>query len=193
MKNAILISLFCLATVLSVNAQQETLFNKSPLGLSGIFGGSTHNYTYVNDDWARIRGGYFGVEFGQTLQIGAAHYRLREDVEIAGTNSDYRMRFSGLMLGLTPDSRKVVHPKIGFVTGGGRLTIDDFDTSNDNIYVVQPSAGLEINVVKWFHLGLEGGYRWVTGVDVPGLDNSDVSAPFAQIDLRFGIFWGRRR
>ena len=193
MKNAILISLLCLGFAFSAQAQQETLFNSSPLGLTGIFGGVNHNFSYFDDDWGQLRGGYGGLEFGRTFQIGWAGYRLREDIPIEGFNSSYRMRYNGLMLGITPNSKKLVHPKFGFVTGGGRLIIDDNDSNRDNIYVVQPSAGIEINVVKWFHLGLEGGYRLVTGVDAAGLDNSAVSTPFAQIDLRFGLFWGRRR
>ena len=193
MKNAILISLFCIGTLFTANAQQETLFNKSPLGITGIFGGATHNFSYFDEDWGKLRGGYFGLEFARTLQLGWARYRLTDDMPIEGSNSFFRMKYNGLMIGLTPQSEKVVHPKIGFVTGGGRLILDDIDSNKDNIYVVQPSAGVEINVFKWFHLGLEGGYRIVSGVDVDGLSNSDVSTPFAQIDLRFGLFWGRRK
>lgn len=195
MKNPILISLFSFLFVFTAAAQQETLFKNGFLGLSGIYGGSVHNYSYFDetDEWANLRGGYFGFEFGKTLQVGWARYRLRENVSIPGSADDFRMRFNGLMLGLTPQSHKVVHPKIGLVTGGGRLTLNENSNLRDNIYVVQPSIGAEINVFKWFHLGLEGGYRMVTGVNVDGLSNADVSAPFAQIDLRFGLFWGRRR
>ena len=193
MKNAILIPLLCLGISFAASAQQETLFRNGALGLTGIFGGTIHNSSYFQEeDWAYLRGGYFGLEFGRTLQVGWANYRLREDIPIAGTIDDYRMRYNGLMLGLTPDSHKLIHPKIGLIAGAGRVTFNSNDADRDNIYVVQPSLGVEVNVFTWFHLGLEGGYRMVSGVDDFAIDNSDLSTPFAQLDLRFGIFWGRK-
>ena len=193
MKNAFLISLLFIGISFSANAQQETLFKNGFLGLTGIYGGAVHNYSYFEsaDDWARVRGGYFGVEFAKTLQIGWANYRLREDIPVEGTSTDYRIRYNGLMLGFTPNAEKLIHPKVNVVTGGGRVIFDENNNNRDNIYVIQPSLGVEVNVTKWFHLGLEGGYRMVSGVNHTGLENADLSTPFAQIDLRFGIFWGR--
>jgi hypothetical protein len=39
-------------------------------------------------------------------------------------------------------------------------------------------------------VGAEGGYRLVSDVNGGGLQNTDVSKPFAQLQLRFGYSWG---
>jgi hypothetical protein len=62
---------------------------------------------------------------------------------------------------------------------------------NDRVYVVQPSAGIEINVFRWFRLGLEGGYRFVSDSNIPELSNQQLSGAFGQASLRFGFSWGR--
>jgi len=49
---------------------------------------------------------------------------------------------------------------------------------------------LEVNVLEWFRLGAEAGYRFITDVDVQNLDSSDFSTPFVQLQLRFGFSWG---
>jgi hypothetical protein len=61
----------------------------------------------------------------------------------------------------------------------------------DRIFAVQPTAGIEINVFRWFHVGLEGGYRFISDSNVEGLTDSDLSGPFGQATLRFGWSWGR--
>ncbi len=77
------------------------------------------------------------------------------------------------------------------VIGGGRIEFDDNNSfSRDRVFVLQPAVGLEVNVFRWFRIGAEGGYRLVSDVDGGGLQSSDVSKPFAQLQLRFGYSWG---
>ena len=61
----------------------------------------------------------------------------------------------------------------------------------DKIFVVQPAAGVEINIFRWFHLGLQGGYRFVTDSSIAGLSDKQLSGAFGQATLKFGWSWGR--
>ena len=88
-----------------------------------------------------------------------------------------------------PNSYQLIHPMISFQTGSGKITLSDGQT--DRAFVFQPSAGFELNIFKWFHLGIEGGYRFITNTSLNGVDNKDLSAPFAQLNLRFGVSRGR--
>ncbi|MBK6997444.1 MAG: hypothetical protein IPH31_21995 [Lewinellaceae bacterium] len=71
--------------------------------------------------------------------------------------------------------------------------MDFNDTKDDRILVMQPSAGVEINVFRWFHLGIDGGYRFVSDATTPGLDNEYLSGWFGQATLKFGFSWGNYR
>ena len=63
----------------------------------------------------------------------------------------------------------------------------------DRIFALQPSLGVEINVFRWLHLGLEGGYRFISDSNLEGLDDAALSGGFGQATLRFGWSWGRTR
>lgn len=184
--------LLALSPCFSLSAQ-ETVFGRSGLGLSGIWGGFSYNFSYFNadSDVSYLRGGYGGLEFGRTVFVGYAGYRLRDQVELDDISQTFGMRYGGLMVDVHPGSHRVVHPRFGLIVGGGNVDFSDGD--DDRVFVLQPSLGLELNIFKWFRLGVQGGYRYVSGEDTPGVSSSDLSSPYAQLDLRFGISWGSSR
>ena len=185
MKNIIWFTCLLLFVGISLHAQrQETLFSHHG-GLTGIWGAATVHFSNYNDDWTLVRGGYGALEFGHSVLIGWGSYKFRDEVSIENTADNFKMRYDGLLLGITPSSRKLAHPKLTFLIGGGKVFLDDGD--RDKVFVFQPSGGLEVNIFRWFRLGLEGGYRFVGNTDQPNLSNGDLSAPFAQLDFRFGI------
>lgn len=178
---------FFFVTALSAQ-KDETLFNHRNVGLTGFWVAGGLNYTSFDTDWSFFGGTNFGFEFGKSFLIGWGNYTSGIDIDIQGLDPSVHFKYGGLMLGFTPQSRKVIHPRLTLLTGRGRATIAD--TGSDRVFVFQPSAGLELNVFRWFRVGAEGGYRIVSGVDSNLLTNKDLSRPFAQIDLRFGFSWG---
>ena len=188
MKKTALILVLALFSIIGLQAQQEeTLFGDSGAWFSGIWFGPKYNFSYFEDDFAYVRGGTFGFEFGKTVLIGWSGTEFRDDVQIEGINNTFRLKYSAFMLNVYPNARKSIHPMFGVQTGGGRLRLDDGD--RDRVFIVQPSAGLEANIFQWFRFGVEGGYRFVTGANIEGIENSDISAPYAQINLKFGFSW----
>ena len=165
----------------------ETVFGNG-LGMSGIWGAATHQYVFFEGFQGYQRGGNIGVEFGRTIFIGYAWSKLKEDIGFVGLPATFRLKQNNLLVTLIPQSYQVIHPTISFQTGGARLEFADGAT--DRLFVFQPSAGLEINIFRWFHLGVEGGYRFISDVDMAGLTNENLSTPFGQINLRFGAWWG---
>ena len=187
------LSLMTMAMLLSIAlfAQtEETMFGKSGLRLTGAWGGSSTMITEISDDYAVYTGGFGGLEFGRSVFVGWGGYKLINDIEFDQIEpQSFEMKYNGLMVGYAYNAHKPIHPTFMLMGGKGKIEMDDIDRK-DNIFVVQPSIGVELNVFRWFHLGLRGGYRMVTDTDLVGLSDSDLSAPFGEVNLKFGFSWG---
>ncbi len=185
----LLIGLFAMTTFAQ---KDQTLFGKSGLGLSGAWGASTTNLTFFEDDFTVITGGYGGLEFGKSLFVGWGGYETTNDFRL-GTqqqNNDLSMSYNGLMLGYAPFSHKAIHPKFTVLAGGGNLRVRG--EGSDDILVIEPAVGAEINVLSWFRVGLDAGYRFVTATDLL-VNDSNASAPYGQVTFKFGYSWGRKK
>lgn len=185
MKNLVLLVILSLVTTFTINAQTETLFGR--FGMTGITGSATYNFSYFEDDTDLFRGGNIGFEFGRSVTIGYGWDRIQDDVQLEGINNSFRLRYNGLMISYAPNSRRVVHPRFTILAGGGRASLTN--GPSDKVFVLQPSGGIEFNVFRWFKFGVEGGYRVVSNSNLPDLDDQDLSSPFFQMRLTFGIHW----
>jgi hypothetical protein len=183
-----LLAFTLLATV--IHAQKdETLIGKTGLKLTGLWGGSNFGLVGFDGDNHGMAGGFFGLEFSKSLLLGYSGASTSESTTYNGVLRKYDLNYGGLLVGYAYKPHKVVHPRVGFLMGGGNLKIKD--EPDDAVFVVQPSAGVEVNLFRWFRMGLEGGYRFVSNVSLPKPSDGEVSAPFAQLSLRFGWSWGR--
>lgn len=158
------------------------------LDLSGAWGGITYNWSGYGDDGAYVRGGYGGIELGNRIFVGYGGWRIKDDVRLPDLNENFELRHGGLILGYTPNSYKAIHPRLSFTFGPGRVNVGG---ESDRIFVVQPAAGVELNLFQVFRLGIEGGYRYAGNVSLSNanLESTDVSAFFVQIEARFGFSW----
>lgn len=192
MKHSFLITAMTLLLTSSLFAQRdETLFNK--FRLTGAWGGFSYNMTSVGADNVTLRGGFGGVEFGKSFFVGWGSYRTDNGFFIRDLTSDrFDMDYNGLILGYTPNAYKVFHLKGNVLIGGGDVTNSDTFES-DNFFVIQPSIGVEVNIFRWFRLGLDGGYRVMLNGELPGLSSADLSAAYGQVSFKFGWSWGRKR
>lgn len=188
MKKRILLFALFMAGLFTVQAQEETLFGNNALDLTGIWYNNRQNFSFFEDDAHHVRGGSIDLEFGRSIYLGWAWHRMRDDLFLEDGNINFKLRHNGLKLAYAPASGRVLHPYFSVMAGSGRLEIRN--DSDDRIFGVTPAGGLEVNVLDWFRLGAEAGYRFITDVDVRNLDSSDFSTPFVQIQLRFGFSWG---
>lgn len=190
MKNGIICCLLFLGLVTTASAQkEETLFNDARLNLTGFWGSANHQFDYLEDDYTNVRGGYGLFEFNQKVLIGWGNSRFREFSPTNDSDDAFRLRYGGLVLGYAPAAHKVIHPTFMVMLGQGRASTRD--NENDRNLVAVPTAGLEINVTRWFRLSANVGYRYVSENDLRGYTNQELSAPFAQVGLKFGYSWGK--
>jgi hypothetical protein len=172
--------------------REETVLGHRGLGITGGWGGWTSGLTKLGGDYTAISGGFGGAEFGKTLLIGGGGYHLISDIKWDGLHPQkFEMNYGGLMVGVGIKSWSAIHPTITIMGGSGTTRLAG--EGSDKIFVVQPAAGLEINVLRWFHIGLEGGYRFVADSDLPSLTDTRLSSPFGEVKLKFGYSFGKGR
>lgn len=191
MKRTLLIFALALLVANVYGQREETLFGKTGLRITGAWGGSATSLTSFGEDYAVLSGGFGGVEFNQNLFIGWGGYQLVDEVRFSDLpTQDFDLEYNGLIVGFAPRSHKVVHPQGMIMAGRGRAELDD-QAGRDNVFVIQPTLGATVNVFRWFHVSLEGGYRFVNGTDLPGLSDANLSSPFGQVRFLFGWSWGK--
>jgi hypothetical protein len=185
------LSVLALLLVFPAFSQKEqTVMGGRNFGLTGIWGGYKHQITQFGNTNSYIRGGNFGLEFGKTLFVGFGKYRLTDDFDWDQIqNQNFDMNWSVLDLSYAFQGYRAIHPMVNLNMGPGKVKLSG--EGEDNIFVIQPAAGVEINVFRWFHIGLEGGYRFVTDSSLPSLSDDALSGAYGQASLKFGFSWGR--
>ncbi len=192
MKNLFLLLSCCLFSVSIFAQRDETVFGKSGLRLTGAWGGPVLNMTSFGNDFFAVSGGYGGLEFNKNFFIGWGGFETNNDlnIEIDGiVVPSFYLDYHGLMLGYAPFAQKAIHPKVMALVGPGRNYIRN--EGNDDLFVIQPSLGFEVNIFQWARIGVEGGYRFIQGSDSSSLSNEDLSSAFGEIKFKFGWSWGR--
>ncbi len=182
----------CLLLVLgssSLCAQRdETLVDRLDLSLSGAWGASTLGLGFAESESVIVAGGYGGLEFGKDFFIGWGGWSAAEDVTYDPfTHKTYRFEYGGMLVGYGPSAWKVVHPQFFLLLGRGAVRVPG---QRDRVLVLQPSGGVEVNVLRWFRLGIQAGYRFFPDNDIEALRAVQVSHPFAEMTFRFGWSWG---
>lgn len=161
------------------------------LDLSGLWGGPTYNYSSTGDDWALVRGGFGGLEFSETVFLGYGGWAAREqfttdEADETGQSPTYDFKHGGFIIAVSPGADNVIHPRFTAIVGPGRI---DVEGERDRMLIGQLMAGAELNLFQWFRLGIEGGYRFASGVDSDKITAADVSGAVVQIEARFGWSW----
>lgn len=194
MRNAIRTTAFLVFTLLSFQSfaqREETVLGEHNLRFSGIWADWNHQITQFGNSNSYVSGWQFNLEFGKALLLGYGNYYLQDDVEWDQINNQtFDLRFSAFKIGYAIQAWKAIHPIVGVDFGPGRIRLNN-DQYKDRIFLVQPGAGIELNVFRWGHILLQGGYRFATDTNLPGLDDEDLSGFYGQATMRFGFSWGK--
>lgn len=183
---------------------QETLLG-GELRSSG-YGAVSMKFTPIQGQLGTLVGGYGGWLINKTLLIGGGGYGLITNIPAsAAANLPGRslsLGYGGIVLEYIGMSDRVFHYGVQTMIGWGGASYYTPRTGNQfnnprtfiepnassGIFVVEPTVYAELNVLKWLRLNLGGGYRFVSGVDMPGLSNADLSNYSITLQLKFGTF-----
>ena len=181
----ILLLLFVLASTL-LNAQhEETLL--SHMRFSGAWGSWNSSIGKIKNENIYFNGGYGGIELGKDLFLGWGGYKSSSSIR--QDDLRFHMKWNGPVVSYSPASHRVLHPSFTLMVANGKLDPDN--ASYDRIFVAQPSLGAELNLVRWCHVSVNGGYRFVNDVDLGKYTDTDFSGLYGELVLKFGISWGR--
>ncbi len=197
--------LMSLALSAQVNAQEQTLIS-GPVE-NGGFGGPVVKFSDIDNKFAILVGGYGGWLINHSFMIGGGGYGLVNNIHASqaaqlyyGTGDNLRLQFGygGLMLEYIGEPDKLVHYSVSTLIGAGGVGynyLDNFYNSfqEDNgrtsaFFVLEPSAGVELNVTRFFRLNAGASYRLVRGSDLPGISDSDLSHLSGYLTFKFGKF-----
>jgi hypothetical protein len=172
-------------------AQTQTLFNEarivgafaSPLIEMGL---DDYYNTSVGGGGGLLINSFFLGAYG----MGSLDFEelLSQD----GAIDQIELGHGGLWLGFSVPTHKLLHFYGSTRVGWGAL---DIRTRNavfdelDQVFVVTPEAGIELNVTRWFKLAGTVGYRYLEGINAgSSYTNDDFRGAFAGVTLRFGSF-----
>lgn len=165
---------------ISLSAQRDqTIFGGNGLRLSGFWFGGTSSMQLIDGENDIYRGGHFAFEFNNNWLLGWSHFDI--------STPDWELDSHGAFLGYSYNANSVVHPTFNISIANAKLSSEARE--KDRVWTVVPAAGVELNVVRWFRLGMEAGYRFASDVETPGLSDADISGGFGTLRLRFGWSW----
>jgi hypothetical protein len=189
-------------------AEDETLVGD--VTSSGGYGAPTVALTSVNGEVATLTGAQGGWVLNRRFVLGGAIRGIapRPDASLQGAGPDapesaqLQLGYLGLLVEHIGRPSSLVHYGGELVVGGGvtelvdsqgfragaSVTDDSYDRSG--VFAAELGARAEVNVTRFFRIGLSGGYRFVSGSDMAAADisSADLSAPYGQLSLRFGSF-----
>ena len=193
----ILITLAILAITAgpALAAEQETLIKGDHE--HGGFGGPVVKITTFDFEPGIVVGGRGGWIIDHKLVIGGGGYGLTKNLnkgeDDISDGSTLSFGYGGFELEYIFGSDKLVHGSIYTLIGGGSLSLMGDETDNHTIetneyFVFEPDLNLELNVTKFFRIGLGVGYRFVAGDDFLDYDYLDLSGVTGTLTFKFGKF-----
>ncbi len=170
----------------------------------GGFGGPSVMLTRIKGEGHVLVGGRGGWIINHTITIGGGGYALSTELgseietESAGlAHARLNFGYGGFELGYIHRSERITHFGFHILIGSGGIswrekgsgsieTADEY--YQDGFFVLEPSAMLEINIVKWMRANVGASYRYINNAAIPQIEESDLSGPSFLLGLKFGSF-----
>ncbi len=165
---------------------------------SGGYGGPVVKIGQIHGKNGIFVGGQGGWIINHQFILGGGGYGLTNDIRMQSIEStaDLYLNFGygGLFIEYIIAPKKLLHFAINSLVGAGGVSFRDknyeqTDSYNDDsFFVFEPGVCLAFNLHKHIRITLGGNYRYITGVDLVGTSNSDLSGATFEVRLKFGSF-----
>ena len=205
----LLLSFFLIGYTSFAQEEPQTLFKPGQTRVTG-FGGPILSFSSVGKDVGLFIGGGGAVVLND-FYIGGYGMGLSNDIRrlinLEGTPEQLVLEFGhgGFWFGYDFKANRLIHltasTKIGW-GGVGYVRPNSvgvgFDPLNpllaqDDVFVLIPELGVELNVTKFLKVALTANYRYVGGVDLIETTSNDLSGIAGLLSFKFGWFTPKQR
>ena len=197
MKNLLIAIAFLPVLPLSGQSQENVLFDR--VVVHGGFGAPIAELSSIDRQAGFFAGGGGGVILNDFFIGGFGEEGDFAEHIIDSREYPIRFGYGGLWLGFVKPTTRVVHFFGSLKIAGGTVRITERNSEEalykEEVFVVKPELGAEVNLFKWFRLALTADYRVVGGIQsqsLAGMNNSDFNAAGMALTLRFGKFYKNR-
>jgi len=195
----------------------KTLFQKGKKHKKphiGYFIGPEFAYTqFTGNKSVLLLGASMGVTLNHWISIGLSGYGIInsgnlkyeklvfDDFNKKWQSTNLYGGYGGLLIEFNVIPRSVVHVTFPLLIGGGGLTymyrpdyVDQYDWGGyttvdwDAFFVVQPGVRAEINIVKFFRIGIGISYRYTPDLKLVNTSSNLINQFNANLSLKFGKF-----
>jgi len=177
--------------------QEETLFS-GPTDHGG-FGGPVVKFTEVADQFGVFVGGRGGWIINHSLVLGGGGYGLANPNDFTlilnGIERRLGLGYGGFEMEYIHRWADVGHLTVGALIGAGGASWYDWrhedwgsGSYTDAFFVAEPAVNLEVNLLHFFRFAVGGSYRFVDGVGILGLSDSDLRGLAGSLTFKFGSF-----
>lgn len=182
-------------TAFSQDREFQTVFDNQSLRVSGL-GGPFMQFTSIAGEFAHMMGGGGAVLLNDFF-IGGYGLGLTNSIpDYVGGNTNDRlsMGHGGFWLGYALFGEKPLHVTFSTLIGWGEFGIMAWEGYypyvRDKIFVMAPTIEAELNLTRYFRIGVGATYNIYTMVDeyMHGYTNSDLSSPGGFLSFKFGWF-----
>lgn len=160
------------------------------------FGGVIFSFADTQGQLSYLSGGGGAIIFDRSFFLGGYGLSSNQDITIKHDvgNSLLGIRHGGFWLGYNILPKAIVHPTTSVKIGWGNVSLHHHDNQDSEyfrqtIFVVEPEIGAEVNIAKFFKLGVNGSYRFVkNSTDIKQYDVNSLNGFALNIHLKFGWF-----
>ena len=86
------------------------------------------------------------------------------------------------------ETRNLVHFSFYTLIGGGGANYNEEDQNGDTFFVIEPGVNALFNVTDFFRIGGGVSYRLISGVNLDGVSDTDLSGASVALTFKFGSF-----
>lgn len=181
--------------VLSQEREYQTILDNQDLRISGM-GGPFMQFTSVAGEFGHMMGGG-GAVLLNNFYFGGYGLGLTNAIpDYVNDNPSDRLTLGhgGFWIGYSLFGQKPIHVSFSSLIGWGEFGIMQYEGYypfiRDKIFVVAPTAEVELNLTRYLRIGGGISYNLYTMMDesMHGYRSSDISAPAGFLSFKFGWF-----
>ena len=197
MRKATLAGFILLISITSWSQEKEyqTIVDFDNARISGM-GGMMMQFTAVDGNFAHMLGGGGAILIGDfffgAYGIGLTNMIPLTDREDYNQADRLSIGHGGFWLGYSLFGERALHVNFSSLIGWGTIGVSDIYYPEtlypDGIFIISPTIEADLNITRYFRLGIGATYNIYTFVDLPGYTASDFSAPGGFLSFKFGWF-----